>query len=150
MTKLSFVVSIRTVRRSPSPSLHATNINERADFKGLLGLSDGMSGHLGREEERGGKKKRSAILLSLAPSLPLRADRSFDRGSKFTLQTCWEAGERRTGKASSALQGPGVSAGQPVRNTKAGNKFVFFSPPHSCGGEMSAAAPRLEASRAGG
>lgn len=89
-----------------------------------------MSGHLWREEEgEGEKKKRSAILLSLAPSLPLRADRSFDRGSKFTLQTCWEAGERRAGKASSALQGPGASAGQPVRNTKADNKFViFFSP----------------------
>lgn len=36
-------------------------------------------------------------LLSLSP--PLRADRSFDSGSKFTLQTCWEAEERCHGTA---------------------------------------------------
>lgn len=54
-----------------------------------------MSGHLW--------KKKSPILLSLALSLalslPLRTDRSFDSGSKFALQTCWEAGEYSYGKA---------------------------------------------------
>ena len=50
----------------------------------------------------GRKKKKSHIALSLPLcllSLPLRTDRSFDSGSKFTSQTCWEAGERSDGKA---------------------------------------------------
>lgn len=52
---------------------------------------------------RGGKKKSHIALsrsLSVSvSSLPLRTDRSFDSGSKFTLQTCWEAGEHSDGKA---------------------------------------------------
>lgn len=39
-------------------------------------------------------------------SLPLRTDRSSDSGSKFTLQTCWEAGERSDGKASLHFKDP--------------------------------------------
>lgn len=52
---------------------------------------------------KGGKKKSHIALsrsLSVSvSSLPLRTDRSFDSGSKFTLQTCWEAGEHSDGKA---------------------------------------------------
>lgn len=58
-----------------------------------------MSGHLWKKKK---KKKKSHIALSLPLcllSLPLRTDRSFDSGSKFTSQTCWEAGERSDGKA---------------------------------------------------
>lgn len=52
------------------------------------------------EGERG---EKSPILLSRSlsasvSSLLLRTDRSFDSGSKFTSQTCWEAGERSDGK----------------------------------------------------
>lgn len=50
------------------------------------------------------KKKKSHTAPSLARlppllSLPLRTDRSFSSGSKFTLQTCWEAEQRCHGKA---------------------------------------------------
>lgn len=48
------------------------------------------------------EEKKSPILLSRSlsvSSLPLRTDRSFDSGSKFTSQTCWEAGECSDGKA---------------------------------------------------
>lgn len=50
-----------------------------------------------------GRKKSPTLLsrtLSVSSlSLPLRTDRSFDSGSKFTSQTCWEAGECSDGKA---------------------------------------------------
>lgn len=72
------------------------------------------------------KKPHAASLarssLSSLSSLPLRSDRSFDSGSKFTLQTCWEAAELGR-EGLSALQGPRASAGSPVRNTEAGNKL---------------------------
>lgn len=78
-----------------SPSLHETTINERADFKGPLGWRDCMSGIWGRK-----KVPYCSLAPSLClPSFPLRTDRSFDSGSKFTLQTCWEAGECSYGKA---------------------------------------------------
>lgn len=50
-----------------------------------------------------GRKKKSrtapSLSRSVSPLFPLRTDRSFDSGSKFTLQTCWEAGECSYGKA---------------------------------------------------
>jgi len=59
-----------------------------------------VSGICGRKKKR--ESPRLLFLsfsLSLPPSLPLRLDRSFDSGSKFPPQTCWEAGERGDGKA---------------------------------------------------
>lgn len=77
------------------------------------------SGSCGRKEAAAAAAWLARPLSSLSP---LRTDRSFDSGSKFTLQTCWEAAELRR-EGLSALQGPRASAGSPVTNTKAGNKL---------------------------
>lgn len=67
---------LRVCQAFPSPSLHETTINERADFKGPLGWRDCMSGHLWRK-----KKKEKVPYCSLAPSLsPLSA---FENWQKF-------------------------------------------------------------------
>lgn len=80
------------------------------------------SGSCGR---KGAPRRHRRLARSRCPlSPPLRTDRSFDSGSKFTLQTCWEAAELRR-EGLSALQGPRASAGSPVRNTEAANKLDF-------------------------
>lgn len=97
-------------------------------------------------EEKKPHAAAASLARSLALSPPLRTDRSFDSGSKFTLQTCWEAAELRR-EGLSALQGPRASAGSPVRNTKAGNKLDSGAavrgaprpraPGEGCGGRVS-------------
>ena len=125
-----------------SPSLHETTINERADFKGPLGWRDCMSGHLWKK-----KKKKSHIALSLPLcllSLPLRTDRSFDSGSKFTSQTCWEAGERSDGKAFLHFKDPERLPDSLSKILRLIINLLFFFFLHSCGCETSAEAPRVE------
>lgn len=125
-----------------SPSLHETTINERADFKGPLGWRDCMSGHLWKKEK---KRVPYCSLSLLLPSHPLRTDRSFDSGSKFTFQTCWEAGECSYGKAFLHFKDPERLPDSLSEILKLIiNLFL-----HSCGCETSAEAPGVEA-RAGG
>lgn len=83
----------------PSPGRAETAIKRRADFKGSSGLERLPVRASGEE-----KKSQTAPPLARSPpplslSLPLRTDRSFDSGSKFALQTGWEAEERCHGKA---------------------------------------------------
>lgn len=88
------------------------------------------------------EEKKSHIALSLSrslsvSSLPLRTDRSFDSGSKFTSQTCWEAGERSDGKAFLHFKDPERlpdSLSEILR-------LIINLLLHSCGCEMSAEAP---------
>lgn len=93
------------------------------------------------------KKKRVPYcsLSLLLPSHPLRTDRSFDSGSKFTFQTCWEAGECSYGKAFLHFKDPERLPDSLSEILKLIiNLFL-----HSCGCETSAEAPGVEA-RAGG
>ena len=90
------------------------------------------------------EEKKSPILLSRSLalslcllSLPLRTDRSFDSGSKFTPQTCWEAGERSDGKAFLHFKDPERlpdSLSEILR-------LIINLLLHSCGCETSAEAP---------
>lgn len=107
--------------RSPSSTRPLTN----ALISKVLWAGGAVcSGSCGRKEAPRRRRRRRLARSRCPLSPPLRTDRSFDSGSKFTLQTCWEAAElRREGLF--ALQGPRASAGSPVRNTEAGNKLDF-------------------------
>lgn len=99
-----------------------------------------MSGHLWKKKKKGEKKKVPYCSLALSLcllSLPLRTDRSFDSGSKFTSQTCWEAGERSDGKAFLHFKDPERlpdSLSEILR-------LIINLLLHSCGCETSAEAP---------
>lgn len=68
------------------------------------------------------------------PFFPLRTDRSFDSGSKFTLQTYWEAGEHSSGKAFLRFKERGH-----LSDSLSGTlRLIIALPLHSCGCEARA------------
>lgn len=87
-----------SVKRSSLRAFMRQLLTSELISKAYLGWKDCMSGHLWKTKKK--KKSHNALSLCLCLlSLPLRTDTSFDSGSKFPSQTCWEAGERSDGKA---------------------------------------------------
>lgn len=99
LTKVNFgVLRSESVKRCPLRASMRQLLTSELISKALWVGETACPGICGGKK----KKKKSHIALSLPLcllSLPLRTDRSFDSGSKFTSQTCWEAGERSDGKA---------------------------------------------------
>ena len=143
-TKVNFgVLRSESVKRSSLRASMRQLLTSELISKALWVGETACPGICGRR-----KKKKSHIALSLPLcllSLPLRTDRSFDSGSKFTLQTCWEAGERSDGKAFLHFKDPDRlpdSLSKILRLII--NLLFFFFFLHSCGCETSAEAPRVE------
>lgn len=126
-----------SVKRLAPPASTRQPLTSELISKALWVWETACSGICGKKKKRKTHNALSCFFsLSVSSLSPLRTDRSFDSGSKFTPQTCWEAGERSSGKTFLHFKGRERLPDSLSEILKVDNKFAFAQPWlwNECGG----------------